>query len=121
VPLALGSQTEGSVTRPTSYCGVASLAMSYGRFPMDGVTGLSPSLDSHGVFAAGVADLALAFSALTGEPDTGLPNRPRLLLWHPPVEPEMGAAVDLAAQPAGRGWRCSTSSPTTADRPGAGG
>jgi Asp-tRNA(Asn)/Glu-tRNA(Gln) amidotransferase A subunit family amidase len=98
VPLALGSQTAGSVTRPASYCGVASLVMSRGRFPMDGVTGFSPSLDSHGVFAAGVTDLALAFSALTGSSNAGLPAHPRLLLWRPPVEPEMRAAVDLASR-----------------------
>ncbi|WP_242547695.1 amidase [Amycolatopsis sp. MtRt-6] len=97
VPLALGSQTAGSVTRPASYCGVASLVMSHGRFPMDGVTGLSPSLDSHGVFAAGVSDLALAFSLLTGSPATAAARPPRLLRWRPPVEPSMAAAIGFAA------------------------
>lgn len=43
VPLAIGSQTAGSVTRPVSYCGVAALVMSRGRFALDGVVGLSPS------------------------------------------------------------------------------
>ncbi|TVT45947.1 amidase [Amycolatopsis rhizosphaerae] len=100
VPLALGSQTAGSVIRPASYCGVAGMVMSHGRFPVDGVTGLSPSLDSHGLYAAGVTDLALAFSALTGEPDAAAaPARPaRLLLWSATplgvVEPAMRAALD---------------------------
>lgn len=71
VPLAIGSQTAGSVTRPAAYCGVASLVMCHGRFPVDGVVGLSPSLDAHGVYAATVDDLAVAWSALTGEPDVG--------------------------------------------------
>lgn len=79
VPLALGSQTAGSVTRPASYCGVASLVMSHGRYPVTGVTGLSPSLDSHGVFAATAADLAIAWQALNGEP--GLVRQPRILVW----------------------------------------
>lgn len=104
VPLALGSQTAGSVTRPASFCGVASLVMTHGRFPVNGVTGLSPSLDSHGVYAATASDLALAWSALTGEPDAGLlPGRaPRLLLWTAEplgvVDPEMAAALSGAAQ-----------------------
>ncbi|UMP04593.1 amidase [Amycolatopsis sp. EV170708-02-1] len=79
VPLALGSQTAGSVTRPASYCGVASLVMSHGRYPVTGVTGLSPSLDSHGVFAATVADLTIAWQALAGE--TGPAREPRILVW----------------------------------------
>ncbi|RSN21182.1 amidase [Amycolatopsis sp. WAC 04169] len=80
VPLALGSQTAGSVTRPASYCGVASLVMSHGRYPVTGVTGLSPSLDSHGVFAATAADLAIAWHALTDDPAQE-PRPPRILVW----------------------------------------
>ncbi|MEU0266031.1 amidase [Nocardioides sp. NPDC006303] len=87
VPLALGSQTAGSVSRPAAYCGVAALVMSNGRFPVDGVTGLSPSLDSHGVYAATAGDLALAWSALGGGVDVARPGAPgrgeplRALLW----------------------------------------
>lgn len=99
VPLALGSQTAGSVIRPAAYCGVAALVLSRGRLPADGVTGLSPSLDSHGFFAARASDLALAFSALTGEPDVGATQArtPRLLLWNASafgvVEPAIQAAL----------------------------
>ncbi|SFM86427.1 Asp-tRNAAsn/Glu-tRNAGln amidotransferase A subunit [Pseudonocardia ammonioxydans] len=81
VPLALGSQTAGSVTRPASFCGVAALVLGHGRLPVDGVTGLSPSLDNHGVFAASADDLALAFAALTGEPEAPRSSAPRLLFW----------------------------------------
>lgn len=83
VPLALGSQTAGSVTRPASYCGVASMVMSHDRFPSSGVYGLSPSMDSHGMFAATTSDLALAWAGLTGAEDVGHGHgpAPRLLLW----------------------------------------
>jgi Asp-tRNA(Asn)/Glu-tRNA(Gln) amidotransferase A subunit family amidase len=82
VPLALGSQTAGSVTRPASYCGVAALVMTPGRFPTTGVTGLSPTLDSHGVFAARTGDLGTAFAALTGEAPAAPNQAPRLLCWN---------------------------------------
>ncbi|AIG76442.1 Hypothetical protein AJAP_17870 [Amycolatopsis japonica] len=101
VPLALGSQTAGSVTRPASYCGVASLVMSHGRYPSTGVTGLSPSLDSHGVFAATAADLALAWSALTGD-SAREPRPPRILVWSADaldvVEAPMRHALTQAAK-----------------------
>lgn len=100
VPLALGSQTAGSVTRPAAYCGVTSLVMSHGRFPTDGITGLSSSLDSHGVYAARTTDLTLAWSALSGDPDTGLDTTraaPRVLVWTAEplgvVSDEMSAAL----------------------------
>ncbi|MDN3028096.1 amidase [Streptomyces sp. S.PB5] len=102
VPLALGSQTAGSVTRPAAYCGVAALVMSHGRLPNDGVTGLSPSLDAHGFYTARVTDLALAWSALTGARDAGLrsPRPPRVLLWTAQalgvVDPVMAEAVKSA-------------------------
>ncbi|WP_370933682.1 amidase [Amycolatopsis sp. cg13] len=98
VPLALGSQTAGSVTRPAAFCGVASLVMSRGRFPVDGVTGLSPSLDSHGMFTATVSDLSLAWSALSGEPEAAVSSPPRLLVWSsedatPAMRTALGSAV----------------------------
>ncbi|MEV4644765.1 amidase [Saccharopolyspora sp. NPDC049357] len=97
VPLALGSQTAGSVTRPAAFCGVASLVLGRGRFPTDGVVGLAPSLDSHGVFTATAGDLALAWSALTGTPEPP-PNRaPRLLRWNASplgVDDAMSAALE---------------------------
>lgn len=99
VPLAIGSQTAGSVTRPAAYCGVASLVLSRGGVGDRGVAGLAPSLDSHGVLAAGVADVALAWSALVGGP-VPRPARPRVLLWEGStlgaVDPAMAAALDRA-------------------------
>jgi Asp-tRNA(Asn)/Glu-tRNA(Gln) amidotransferase A subunit family amidase len=100
VPLALGTQTAGSVTRPASFCGVAALVMTHSRFAMDGVSGLSPSLDSHGVFTAGVTDLALAWSALMGEQDPALvaDQPPRLLVWTGDAGGEMRSALATARE-----------------------
>ncbi|MFJ8655755.1 amidase [Streptomyces rochei] len=100
VPLAIGTQTAGSVTRPAAYCGVASLVMTHGRFPVDGVVGLSPSLDSHGVYAAGARDLAVAWAALTGgRPAAPSARPPRVLWWTAAplgvVEDGMGQALGL--------------------------
>ncbi|MFT4286025.1 amidase family protein [Nocardioides sp.] len=100
VPLALGSQTAGSVTRPAAYCGVAALVMSRGRFPTTGVAGLSESLDAHGVYAATPADLQVAWSALTSQAPITPARAPRVLLWDPaplgPVTESMRAAVERA-------------------------
>ncbi|MDJ1135731.1 amidase [Streptomyces iconiensis] len=103
VPLAIGSQTAGSVTRPAAYCGVASLVMTHGRFPTDGVVGLSPSLDSHGVYAAGAGDLAVAWAALTGDgPAAPYARPPRVLWWTAAplraVEDGMGQALGMLRQ-----------------------
>lgn len=99
VPLAIGSQTAGSVTRPAAYCGVASMVMSRGGIGDRGVVGLAPSLDSHGILAAGVADVALAWAALLGV-DVPQPIRARVLVWSGrslgPVDPAMAAALDRA-------------------------
>ncbi|SCX54512.1 Asp-tRNAAsn/Glu-tRNAGln amidotransferase A subunit [Klenkia marina] len=99
VPLATGSQTAGSVTRPAAYCGVASLVLSRGGIGDGGVVGLAPSLDSHGILAAGVADVALAWAALLGVA-VPAPVRPRVLVWGGqslgPVDPAMAAALDRA-------------------------
>ncbi|WP_425826038.1 amidase [Streptomyces fractus] len=105
VPLAIGSQTAGSVTRPAAYCGVASLVLRHGHLSTDGVAGLSPSLDAHGVYAATTADVSLAWAALTGEPDPardaqGTQRAPRIALWNAApleaVSDEMGSALTSA-------------------------
>jgi Asp-tRNA(Asn)/Glu-tRNA(Gln) amidotransferase A subunit family amidase len=63
-PLALGTQTIGSIVRPASFCGVAGFKPSYERISRAGVIPLSPSLDHVGVFTTGVAGAALAASVL---------------------------------------------------------
>jgi Asp-tRNA(Asn)/Glu-tRNA(Gln) amidotransferase A subunit family amidase len=69
IPLALGTQTAGSVIRPASYCGVAAIKPSFRMLPTVGVKCYSWSLDTVGLFAAGVEDLAHGLSAITGRPE----------------------------------------------------
>jgi Asp-tRNA(Asn)/Glu-tRNA(Gln) amidotransferase A subunit family amidase len=65
-PLALGSQTVGSVLRPAAYCGVVGFKGTHGLVPVAGVIPLAWSLDHVGVLARSVADAALAMSVLAG-------------------------------------------------------
>jgi Asp-tRNA(Asn)/Glu-tRNA(Gln) amidotransferase A subunit family amidase len=69
VPLALGTQTAGSVIRPASFCGVAAIKPSYRLLPSVGVKCYSWTLDTIGLFAAGVEDLAVALAAMTERPE----------------------------------------------------
>ena len=69
VPLALGTQTAGSVIRPASFCGVAAIKPSYRLLPTVGVKCYAWTLDTVGLFAAGVEDLAVALSAMTERPE----------------------------------------------------
>ena len=70
VPLALGTQTGGSVLRPASFCGVAGFKTSYGLLPMDGVLQFAKSLDTLGFFTHTAADM-LAFWEAFGQPAGG--------------------------------------------------
>lgn len=66
LPLALGTQTAGSVIRPASFCGCAAIKPSFRLIPTVGVKTYSWALDTVGLFAAGVGDLAYALAAITG-------------------------------------------------------
>jgi Asp-tRNA(Asn)/Glu-tRNA(Gln) amidotransferase A subunit family amidase len=68
VPLALGTQTGGSVIRPASFCGVAAIKPSFRLIPTVGVKCYSWTLDTVGLFAPKVGDLAVALEAITGRP-----------------------------------------------------
>jgi Asp-tRNA(Asn)/Glu-tRNA(Gln) amidotransferase A subunit family amidase len=94
VPLAIGTQTVGSVIRPASFCGVVGFKPSFGLISRSGVRWLAPPLDTIGVFARTVTDAALLADALAGhdpaDPDTKLLPPPSLLevaLTKPPVTP----------------------------------
>jgi amidase len=76
VPLALGTQTLGSVIRPAAFNGVVGLKPSFGAIPRTGVHPLSPSLDHVGFFARRVDDVALALSLLAGASDGDPHGRP---------------------------------------------
>ena len=76
VPLALGTQTLGSVIRPAAFNGVVGLKPSFGAIPRTGVHPLSPSLDHVGFFARRVDDVALALSLLAATSDADIHGRP---------------------------------------------
>src|SRR6202022_4171109 len=69
IPLPMGTQTGGSVIRPASYCGVAPIKPSFRLLPTVGVKCYSWTLDTVGLFAAGVKDLAHGLSAMTSRPE----------------------------------------------------
>jgi AtzE family amidohydrolase len=70
VPLALGSDTNGSIRVPSSLCGIFGLKPTYGRLPRNRTFPFVASLDHLGPFARGVRDLALAYDVMQGgDPD----------------------------------------------------
>src|SRR5438094_10202797 len=87
VPLAIGTQTGGSVIRPAAYCGIVGFKASYSLFPPAGMHPNTESLDTVGIMARSVADIALFRAALMAIPydPPVMPERPpRLALCHTP-------------------------------------
>ena len=65
VPLAIGTDTGGSIRIPAAYCGIVGLKPTYGLVPLDGVFPLSWSLDHAGPLARSVEDAALALACIS--------------------------------------------------------
>jgi aspartyl-tRNA(Asn)/glutamyl-tRNA(Gln) amidotransferase subunit A len=78
-PVAIGTDTGGSVRMPASWCGTVGLKVTAGRISTYGVLPLSSTLDTPGPLARTVEDAALIFRALNG-PD---PRDPQTLVWTP--------------------------------------
>lgn len=97
VPLALGTQTGGSILRPAAYCGVVGLKPTFGALPGDGVLPVAPSLDHVGLLAGSVVDTAHAFGALVGA-DAVPGKTPRIGIHRPPVDAAVSGAVDAAVE-----------------------
>lgn len=79
VPIAIGTQTAGSVIRPASFCGITGYKPSFKLIPPLGIKTFAWSLDTLGLFAAGVEDVAFAAAAITGrdlgiDADAGAPR-----------------------------------------------
>src|SRR3989441_505848 len=96
VPLALGSQTVGSVLRPAAYCGVVGFKPTHGLVPTAGVIPLAWSLDHVGVFTREVADAAAAFAVLA-----------RRSVAAQPCGPPRPAPTARGSPSARRSWSCS--------------
>ena len=118
VPLALGTQTAGSVVRPAAFCGVWGMKPSFGTIPRTGITRLSRTLDHAGVLACSAQDMALGIDTISGDDGLdqacagGAPTRlaaalalplgrPRLAFIKQPAWEEVGpgaaAALEAAA------------------------
>jgi Asp-tRNA(Asn)/Glu-tRNA(Gln) amidotransferase A subunit family amidase len=91
VPLALGTQTGGSVIRPAAYCGIYGYKASIDALDRGGIRHVRPSLDSIGVFARSLEDLGLVvpFERLRKQPRLGFC---RTFEWHL-AKPETQEAV----------------------------
>ncbi len=94
VPGAVGSQTNGSVIRPASFCGVVGFKPTHGLIPRSGVLELSRTLDHVGVFARSVQDAGLLAEVMAGydedDPDTRPMPRPpftQVVASPPPLPP----------------------------------
>jgi amidase len=94
VPLALGTQTLGSVIRPAAFNGVVGFKPSFGAIPRVGVHPLSFSLDHIGFFARRVDDVALALSLLAGTSDGDIHGRPL-----PSFSVDLDAGITPLARP----------------------
>jgi Asp-tRNA(Asn)/Glu-tRNA(Gln) amidotransferase A subunit family amidase len=101
VPLALGTQTVGSVIRPAAYCGCIGFKPTYGRVPCDGVIPNAPTFDTVGLFAADLDLMAAAAAALVhGWASAGPGDRPVLGVPAGPYldQADVGACGAFAAQ-----------------------
>jgi Asp-tRNA(Asn)/Glu-tRNA(Gln) amidotransferase A subunit family amidase len=83
VPLALASDSAGSIRLPAAWCGVAGLKPTHGALPIGGCAPLAPEFDTVGLIGRHIDDLALAFTAMVGavseprapEPRIGIPHQ----------------------------------------------
>jgi Asp-tRNA(Asn)/Glu-tRNA(Gln) amidotransferase A subunit family amidase len=104
VPLAIGTQTGGSVIRPAAYCGVVGFKPSFGLFPPAGMRINTEALDTVGIMARSVGDIVLFRAAMMAIPYAPLAapaTAPHLGLCRAPhwdeAQPEGRAALEAAA------------------------
>jgi len=97
VPLALGSQTNGSTIRPASFCGVYGFKPTHGLVPRGGMLRLSRALDHVGLFARSIEDIALLGEQIVGFDERDADTRPRArppfvatAAGDPPMPPRLG-------------------------------
>ena len=108
VPVAIGTQTAGSVVRPASYCGAVGFKPTFGTVPRAGVKPISETLDTVGSMARTIADAGAFVQAMAGIPVAAVEARKaRFALcpspaWHE-VEPSSARAMEAAREAAQAG------------------
>jgi Asp-tRNA(Asn)/Glu-tRNA(Gln) amidotransferase A subunit family amidase len=106
VPVALGTQTMGSVIRPASFCGIVGYKPSFGLINRTGIKSQAEAVDTIGVFARSMDDAALVAAVLMGAtPEafaTTIASPPRIALYRGPdwskAEPAAAEAFEAAAK-----------------------
>ncbi|MEU4391057.1 amidase [Kribbella sp. NPDC023855] len=96
VPLAIGTDTAGSVRMPAALCGVVGYKPARDTLPADGVFPLAQSLDTVGVLTTTVADAVYAMAALSGQPTASEVGTPRLGIATNPEYGDCDAEVAAA-------------------------
>ncbi len=103
VPLALGSDTGGSIRIPACFCGIAGIKPTYGRVSKRGAVSLAPSLDHPGPLARTVPDLAIGLAAMAGydpsDPSTLPDPPPSDSVKHSLAGVRVGLVADLHPRP----------------------
>jgi aspartyl-tRNA(Asn)/glutamyl-tRNA(Gln) amidotransferase subunit A len=100
-PGALGTQTGGSLVRPSSYCGIATCKPTFGLLSREGIVPVSSHFDHPGPMARSVADLRIMLGGMSRDPALGLDNAEKI-----PLPPRLGWLQDFfidEADPAIRG------------------
>jgi Asp-tRNA(Asn)/Glu-tRNA(Gln) amidotransferase A subunit family amidase len=104
IPAATGTQTAGSVIRPAAFCGLVGFKPTFGEFPRAGIKPCADSLDTVGLLARSVEDVAFIRAALIPAPQTPSPllKEPRIGLVRTTswlrAEPAARACLEAAAQ-----------------------
>jgi len=87
VPFAFGTQTSGSTIRPAAFCGIVGYKPSFGLIDRAGIKMLADSLDTIGLFARSVDDIAMVAALLAGRPalaDAAPASEPRFAVFRTP-------------------------------------
>lgn len=99
VPVALSTQTGGSTIRPAAFCGIVGYKPPYGWMPSEGLHYLAPSIDTIGVHARTVSDIARAAAVMEDRPLLAAPTEPpRFALLAPAPQHTEAAQISAIAE-----------------------